>query len=237
MMQIRKAEERGGANHGWLKTAHTFSFADYYDEKWMGYRSLRVINDDVVSPSSGFGTHPHRDMEIVTYIVRGALEHRDSLGHGAVLRPGEAQVITAGTGIEHSEFNPSPKEDVHLFQIWLLPERRGLKPAYAQREFPLDQNRGKLVLLAAKGDPAALPINQDARVYAAHLGTGDTLEWNPPMERFTWLQAAAGELEVASGEKSMLVKAGDALYADQPGGPPWRIKAKTAGEIILFDLV
>src|SRR5271165_4718528 len=133
MMLLRKANERGHANHGWLDSWHTFSFADYYDRQWMGYRTLRVINDDLVMPGQGFGQHPHRDMEIITYVLSGSLEHQDSMGNGRVIRAGEFQYMAAGTGVQHSEFNPAPDEAVHLLQIWIMPDRKGLKPAYAER--------------------------------------------------------------------------------------------------------
>src|SRR6476661_3998059 len=163
MFQVRKAEERGHFNHGWLDTAHTFAFADYYDPRHMGFRALRVINEDRVQPGQGFGTHGHRDMEIVTVVLEGALEHRDSLGNGEVLRPGELQRMTAGTGIRHSEFNPSEAEPVHLYQIWLMPERNGLTPSYEQKPIPTDGDPGRLRLVASPdGRDGSLTIRQDA---------------------------------------------------------------------------
>src|SRR3954453_7680874 len=161
MMIVRPAAERGHADHGWLNSYHTFSFADYHNPDYMGFRSLRVINDDRVGPGQGFGTHGHRDMEIVTYVLEGALEHRDSMGNGSVLRPGELQRMSAGTGIRHSEFNPSRSEPVHLYQIWLLPDRKGLPPSYEQRAFPEAEKRGRLRLVAApEATDGALTIHQ-----------------------------------------------------------------------------
>src|SRR6516164_11143998 len=174
MIQVRKAVERGHFDHGWLNTYHTFSFADYYDPAQLGFRSLRVINDDRVAPGQGFGMHGHRDMEIVTYVLDGALEHRDSMGNGSVLRPGELQRMTAGTGIRHSEFNPSDREPVHLYQIWLLPERRGLQPGYEQKAFPEAERQGTLRLVASPtGERGSLTIRQDARLYLATLLDGE----------------------------------------------------------------
>src|SRR5512143_988259 len=169
MMKIRRANERGHAEHGWLDTYLTFSFADYYDPKWMGFRSLRVINDDLVMPAEGFGTHPHRDMEIITYVLSGALQHKDSMGNGRVIRPGEVQYMAAGTGIQHSEFNPSPDEAVHLLQIWIVPDRKGLKPRYAERSMT-DAPKGTFNLVVSKaGRDGSIAINQDADLYVARL--------------------------------------------------------------------
>src|SRR5712691_2174186 len=173
MMKIRKADERGHAEHGWLDTYHTFSFADYYDPQWMGFRSLRVINDDLVMPGMGFGTHPHHDMEIITYILSGSLEHKDSMGNGRVIRAGELQYMAAGTGVLHSEFNPSPTEPVHLLQIWIVPDKKGLQPRYAEKtgsQLP----GGRLNLVASKtGRDGSIAINQDADLYLAKLSAGD----------------------------------------------------------------
>ena len=181
MIQIRKSNERGGGDYGWLKTKHTFSFNDYWDEKWMGFRSLRVINEDWVAPKGGFGTHPHRDMEIITYILDGKLEHKDSLGTGSVILPGDGQRMTAGSGIRHSEFNPSETDTVHLLQIWILPEKNGLEPSYEQKSFPESEKRGKLRLLAAKDSRnGAVKINQDAKLYVTLLSAGQEVETRFP---------------------------------------------------------
>src|SRR5262245_32709312 len=176
MFRVRRATERSHFDHGWLDTYHTFSFGDYYDPAYMGFRSLRVINDDRVQPGQGFGMHGHRDMEIITYVLGGALEHRDSMGNGSIIRAGELQRMTAGTGIRHSEFNPSDKEWVHLYQIWLLPERKGLEPSYEQKAFSEELRRGTLRLVASPtGDDGSLTIRQDARLYLSTLQAGETV--------------------------------------------------------------
>src|SRR5262249_15816589 len=193
MIRIRKATDRGHFDHGWLDTYHTFSFGDYYDPAHTGFRSLRVINDDRVRPGQGFGMHGHRDMEIVTYVLEGALEHRDSLGNGSVLRPGELQHMTAGTGVRHSEFNPSPTEPVHLYQIWLLPERRGLEPSYEQRPFADSQPRGRRRLVASPdGADGSLTIRQDSRLYLSTLQGGETVTHALRPGRHAWLQVLRG---------------------------------------------
>jgi len=164
MITIRRSNERGGGDHGWLKTRHTFSFSDYWDDKWMGFRSLRVINEDFVGPSAGFPAHPHRDMEIITYILSGELEHKDSLGTGSVIRPGDGQRMTAGRGIRHSEHNPSATETAHLLQIWITPSKQGLEPSYEQKSFPESEKRGKLRLIASNdGADGSVKINQDVK--------------------------------------------------------------------------
>ena len=172
-MTIRRANERGHANHGWLDARHTFSFADYHDPNWMGFRSLRVINDDTIAGGGGFGTHPHRDMEIITYILSGALQHRDSMGHEAVLKAGDVQRISAGTGIAHSEANYSPIEPVHLLQIWIMPERKGVKPAYAERSFGNGSAKQGLTLVASRdGRDGSTTIHQDADLWLARVSEG-----------------------------------------------------------------
>jgi redox-sensitive bicupin YhaK (pirin superfamily) len=231
MIRVRKAAERGHFDHGWLNTYHTFSFADYHDPRHMGFRSLRVINDDRVQPGSGFGMHGHRDMEIVTYVLEGALEHRDSLGNGSVLRPGELQHMTAGTGVRHSEFNPSDREWVHLYQIWLLPERNGLAPGYEQKAFPAAERRGRLRLVAAPtGEQGALTIHQDARIYLATLAAGETVAHALEPGRHAWLQVLRGEVDL--GGQTLAAGDGAAVSAEER----LEIGGRDEAEVMLFDL-
>jgi redox-sensitive bicupin YhaK (pirin superfamily) len=197
MIAIRPALERGHGQHGWLETHHTFSFNDYHDPGHMSFRVLRVINQDRVEPGQGFGMHGHRDMEILTYVLDGALAHKDSLGNGAVLRPGEFQVMTAGTGIRHSEFNPSDSEPVHLYQIWLLPDRQGLPPSYDQRAFPEAERRGKLRLVVSPhGRDGSLRIHQDAEVLLASLAAGERVTHELASGRHAWLQVLRGSAQL-----------------------------------------
>src|SRR3954468_19901114 len=197
MITVRPASERGHGQKGWLDTYHTFSFSDYQDPQHMGFRVLRVINEDRVAPGRGFGEHGHRDMEIISYVLEGALGHRDSLGHEAVLRPGEFQCMTAGTGIRHSEFNPSRTEAVHFYQIWLLPDRSGHTPHYDQRSFPEDERRGRLRLVASPdGRDGSLTIHQDAEVYLAALGPGDRVAHALRPGRYAWLQVLRGDVDL-----------------------------------------
>src|SRR3954468_6316392 len=206
MIRIRKSADRGHFNHGWLDTYHSFSFGRYYDPRFMGFRSLRVINEDRVVPGQGFGTHPHRDMEIVTYVLDGALAHKDSLGTGSTIRPGELQRMTAGTGITHSEFNPSEAEPVHLYQIWLMPEREGLEPSYEQRAFPEDERRNRLRLVASPdGHDGSLTIRQDARLYLGTLDGGREVSHELMPGRHAWLQVLRGDLTL----NGMALSAGD----------------------------
>src|SRR5215471_2326605 len=185
MITVRKAEARGHFNHGWLDTYHTFSFDQYYDPAHVHFRSLRVINEDRVAAAHGFPTHSHRDMEIITYILSGALEHRDSMGNGSVIRPGDVQRMTAGTGVSHSEFNPSRTEACHLLQIWIMPNARNLTPGYEQRFFTADERRNQLRLIAAgSGEAGAVTINQDARVYAALFDSGESIDHPGDAERY-----------------------------------------------------
>lgn len=231
MIRIRKAGERGHFNHGWLETHHTFSFADYYDPAHMGFRSLRVINDDRIAPGMGFGMHGHRDMEIVTYVLSGALEHRDSLGNGSVLRPGELQHMTAGTGVRHSEFNPSDREGVHLYQIWLLPQRTGLPPSYEQRAFPEEERRGVLRLVASPtGENGSLTLQQDARLYLSTLRPGETVTHALAPGRHAWLQVLRGQVVL----NDQPLDTGDgAAVSDEES---LKITAPRDTEVLLFDL-
>jgi redox-sensitive bicupin YhaK (pirin superfamily) len=231
MYKILCAQHRGHANYGWLDTNHTFSFGDYYNPEYDSFRSLRVMNEDVVAPGKGFGTHPHRDMEIVTYVLEGKLEHKDSMGNGEVLTPGEFQRMTAGTGITHSEFNPSTTEPVHLYQIWLFPERKGLAPSYEQKRFDEAGFRNKLCLVASRDQAAgSLLIHQDARIYVSRLDEGTSLTHKIDHERHIWLQVLRGKLQ-AFGET---LSTGDGLAVSAEKS--LTILADTAAEIMLFDL-
>jgi redox-sensitive bicupin YhaK (pirin superfamily) len=231
MIRIRKASERGHFDHGWLDTYHTFSFARYYDPRQMGFRALRVINEDRVAPGTGFGTHPHEDMEIVTYVLKGALAHRDSLGTGSTIRPGELQRMTAGTGITHSEFNPSESEPVHLYQIWLLPERDGLEPSYEQKAFPEKDRHNRLTLVASPdGRDGSLSIRQDARLYLASLEGGREVSHALAPGRHAWLQVLRGGV-TANG---LPLSAGDgAAVSDESR---LAIHADGPSEVLVFDL-
>jgi redox-sensitive bicupin YhaK (pirin superfamily) len=231
MIRVRKTAERGHFDHGWLNTYHTFSFADYFDPAHMGFRALRVINDDRVQPGQGFGMHGHRDMEIVTYVLEGALEHRDSLGNGPVLRPGELQHMTAGTGVRHSEFNPSDREGVHLYQIWLVPERKGLRPGYEQKAFPAEERRGTLRLVASPtGERGSLTIHQDARLYLATLQAGEAVAHALAPGRHAWLQVLRGRVAL-NGQP---LGAGDGAAVSQE--EKLEIAGQDDAEVLLFDL-
>jgi redox-sensitive bicupin YhaK (pirin superfamily) len=231
MLTIRRGSERGHFDHGWLNTYHTFSFADYFDPTQMGFRSLRVINEDRVAPGDGFGMHGHRDMEIVTVVLSGALEHRDSLGNGEVLRPGEVQRMTAGTGIRHSEFNPSPAEPVHLYQIWLLPEGSGLTPSYEQKAFAEWEKRDRWRLVASPdGREGSLTIRQDARLYLAALTGAQELHHELAPRRHAWLQVLRGDVTVNGAE----LAAGDGAAISEEAGVT--VRATGEAEVLLFDL-
>lgn len=231
MITIRRAEDRGHADHGWLDTHHTFSFASYQDPAHLHFRALRVMNEDVVAPGRGFGTHPHDNMEIVTYVLEGALEHRDSMGNGEVLRPGEFQRMTAGTGITHSEFNPSADEPVHLYQIWLFPERKGLEPSYEQKRFPEEERHNRLRLVASRdAAEGSLLIHTDARIYLSTIDAGREVKHEPDPGRHAWLQVLRGSLSLNGHE----LKAGDGAAASDEEA--LAITASADAEILLFDL-
>lgn len=231
MLTIRKANDRGHANHGWLDTFHTFSFASYYDPRHMGFRALRVINDDRVDGGNGFGTHPHNDMEIITYILEGALQHRDSMGTGSVIKPGDVQRMTAGTGVTHSEFNASASEPVHLLQIWLLPEREDLKPSYEEKHFAKADRQDQLRLVASRGgENGSIHVNQDVRLYASLLASGKTVEHTLAKGRHAWLQVAKGGLRV----NDLKLETGDGLAVSAE--EKLQITATADSEFLLFDL-
>lgn len=232
MISIRRSEERGRADFGWLDSRHSFSFGHYHDPGHMGFRSLRVINEDRVKGGAGFDTHPHRDMEIISYVLEGGLAHRDSLGTGAVIRPGEVQRMSAGTGILHSEFNASPTEPVHFLQIWILPERLGLEPGYEQRAFPEAERRGRLRLVASRdGRDGAVTIHQDVALYASLLGTGEGVRHPLPPGRGAWVQLARGTIAV-NGEA---LRAGDGAAITDEDHVEILCREGEA-ELLLFDL-
>jgi len=232
MISIRRASERGVANFGWLDSRHTFSFGEYYDAKHMGFGPLRVINEDRVSPGQGFGTHGHKDMEIISYVLEGALEHKDSIGTGSVIRPGDVQVMSAGTGIQHSEFNHSKSEPVHFLQIWVVPDRNRIAPRYEQKTFPDAEKRGRLRLVGSSdGRDGSVVIHQDVALFAALLNAGEEVKRTLATGRKAWLQVVRGAIaidgcDLDSGDGAA-VQSEDAL----------RITAKTDGtEILVFDL-
>jgi len=228
-MQIRKAGERGGANHGWLNTKHTFSFADYYDPKHMGFRALRVINEDKVAPDRGFGRHPHADMEILSYVLEGELGHQDSMGNGSVIRPGDVQRMTAGTGVTHSEMNPNKTEAVHFYQIWILPAKKGLTPGYEQKAFP--DRAGKLRVVASQdGRDGSVTVHQDMTLSAAVLKPGENVEHVLAAKRYAWIQVAKGAVTV----DGKALSAGDG--ASLEGAGTIAIAATADAEVLVFDL-
>ena len=231
MITIRKSTDRGHLNYGWLDTYHTFSFDQYYDPAHMHFRSLRVINEDRVAAGQGFPTHSHRDMEIITYILSGALEHRDSMGNGSVIRPGDVQRMTAGTGVAHSEFNPSDSEQVHLLQIWIMPNPRNLAPSYEQKFFSEQDRQNRLRLIASPdGTEGSVKINPDARVYAAIVEPGAKLTHGLKENRHAWLQIARGGVSVNNIELNQ----GDGAAIDREDS--LIISAKDRAELLLFDL-
>lgn len=231
MITIRKADERGHADHGWLKSNHTFSFAGYYDQQHMGFRTLRVMNEDRVAAGKGFGTHAHEDMEIVSYVLEGELEHKDSMGNGEVLRPGEFQRITAGTGITHSEFNPSTANGTHFYQIWIRPERDGIEPGYEQKAFDKADREDRLQLVASRdGTDGSLTIHQDARIYLADLTSGTQLNYEIATDRHVWLQVLRGEVNV----NGQILQAGDAAALSEESHA--QLTSDSTAEVMLFDL-
>lgn len=230
MMKIRKANERGHADHGWLNSYHTFSFANYYDPQWMGFRSLRVINDDRVAGGAGFGTHPHHDMEIISYVLEGALEHRDSMGNGRVIKPGEFQYMAAGTGVAHSEYNPSKKEPVHFLQIWIQPDRSGTAPNYGERAYN-GAVPGRLHLVVSKaGRDGSIAINQDADLWLAKFKGGETVTHELRPNRHAWVHVAEGNVELNG--KPLVTGDGAAVSQES------KLELKGTGEaqVLLFDL-
>ena len=231
MIRILKSDERGHANHGWLDTHFSFSFADYYDSKRVHFRTLRVMNDDRVAGGSGFPMHPHRDMEIVTYVLEGALEHRDSMGNGSVIKPGDIQYMSAGTGVTHSEFNSSETEPVHLYQIWMFPEKQGLKPTYDQKNFSEADKRGKLRLLVSPdGRDGSVKIRQDNDLYATVLGAGETVKHVLKPERHAYVQVARGSVTL-NGKK--LDEGDGAAISDEK---TVELTGDKEAEVLLFDL-
>jgi redox-sensitive bicupin YhaK (pirin superfamily) len=231
MIRIRPAAQRGYADHGWLKSHHTFSFADYHDPEEMGWSVLRVINDDRVAPGMGFGTHGHRDMEIISYVLSGALQHHDSMGNGATILPGEVQRMSAGSGVQHSEFNASQTEPVHFLQIWIQPAERGVAPSYEQTAFPEAQRRGRLRLVASSdGAEGSVTLHQDARVMTSLLDAGEVVEYALPQERVAYLYVPQGSVKL----NGQALSEGDG--ARIAAEPKLKIEGVAKGEILLFDL-
>jgi redox-sensitive bicupin YhaK (pirin superfamily) len=222
MILIRKSQDRGHAQHGWLDSYHSFSFADYYDPKWMGFRSLRVINEDRVAAAQGFGSHPHKDMEIITYVLSGQLKHKDNMGNEGLINPGEVQKMSAGSGVVHSEFNASSKEEVHLLQIWIMPDAKGLKPSYEQNLLPVDQHNSLFAF--------PVTIHQDAKVFRGRLSKGHELIHKLNKERGAWVQMISGLLSV----NDSTLEAGDAAVIEKETGLHFTCPDKC--EFLLFDL-
>ncbi len=231
MIDVRKASDRGHANHGWLDSHHTFSFADYYDPAHMGFRALRVINEDRVEAGRGFGSHPHRDMEIISYVLDGSLAHKDSMGTGAVIRPGDVQRMSAGTGVVHSEHNASNADPVHFLQIWLVPDQRGIKPGYEQKSFTDADKRGQLRIVASRdARDGSISINTDASVYAGIFGAGQTAELPIGKGRHAWVQVVSGRVRVNGSE----LAAGDGAAMSEE--PTIKVEGIDEAELLAFDL-
>lgn len=231
MLAIRPADDRGLANLGWLNSRHTFSFGHYYDPQFMGFGPLRVINEDRVKPSQGFGTHGHSDMEIISYVLDGALEHKDSLGTGSIIRPGDVQRMTAGTGVRHSEYNASSTDPVHFLQIWIIPEKNGLEPSYEQKAFSDDEKRGQLRLVGSRdGRDGSVMIHQDVDLYASLLGANDSVSYELGEDRNGWVQVARGSVRLDDNELS----AGDGVALK--GARTLTFEGVGDAEILLFDM-
>lgn len=233
MISIRRSEERGHANHGWLDTRHTFSFADYHDERFMGFSDLRVINEDRVEPGMGFGSHAHRDMEIITYVLDGELRHRDSMGNGSIIRQDEVQRMSAGTGVTHSETNPSSERPVHFLQIWILPRERGRRPGYEQKRFPVDERRGRLRIVASPdARDGSLTIHQDATLAIANLSSAEQIRHEIRPGRAAWVQVARGDLTV----NGHVLRAGDGAAVMDEAALELTASGGGDAEILVFDL-
>ncbi len=231
MIALRKSQDRGHANHGWLDSHHTFSFAGYYDPKEMGFGTLRVINEDRVAPGMGFGTHPHKDMEIISYVLEGELAHKDSMGTGSVIRPGDVQKMSAGTGVSHSEFNPSPQKPVHFLQIWIEPNEHGVAPSYEQQNFSVEQKKGRLRLIASPdGAEGSVKIHQDARVYAAVLDGSDAVTYALPAGRSAYVHIARGAVQLNGTPLS--TGDGAKISAEKE----LRLSGGEGAEVLLFDM-
>jgi quercetin 2,3-dioxygenase len=231
MIQVRPAGERGHANHGWLDSHHTFSFAEYYDPEHMGFRALRVINEDRVAPAKGFGTHPHRDMEIISYVLEGALQHRDSIGTGSVIKPGDVQRMSAGTGVRHSEFNASQSEPVHFLQIWIVPKEPGIAPSYEQKTFTDADKQGRLCTVATPdGRGGSVTLHADAVLHAGRFDHGEAATVAIAPGRHAWVQIARGEVRV----NGQALRAGDGAAIS--GESEVRIEGIARGEVLVFDL-
>ncbi|MBA3541434.1 MAG: pirin family protein [Deltaproteobacteria bacterium] len=230
-IQVRKAPERGHADHGWLKSFHTFSFADYYDPDHMGFRALRVINEDFIAPNAGFPTHAHRDMEILTYVLQGAIGHKDSMGNGSTIKPGEVQKMSAGTGVKHSEMNASRTEETHMLQIWIMPDRPGHAPSYDQRMFPTEDRRDHLRIVASPdGRDGSIQIHQDATLAATLLSPAKSVTHTLASDRHAWVQVARGKVDLAGQQ----LGAGDGAAIRGPG--ELTITGIEDAELLLFDL-
>lgn len=232
-LAVRPAGERGAANFGWLDSHHSFSFGDYYDPRWVGFRNLRVLNDDRVAARGGFPTHPHRDMEIVSYVLEGSLQHKDSLGTGSVIRPGDVQRMTAGTGVLHSEYNPSATDPVHFLQIWILPEQRGLPASYEQKFFAPEGKAGRFALIASRdGSAGSVTVHADAKIYAGTFERDQSGHFDVPAGRNLWLQVARGNVRVGS----LNLAAGDGAYTLNATGGRLEVTGVSSSEVLLFEL-